>query len=361
MKPTLHLVYPHAEGVSAPDVIGRKLGEYLSGKYIVVLHEWDTFSRIRPRNGDVLIGHPHPLFGTTFRRSFGQQGWARRVVMSPFNGDAKQVAFLDPYVRHADAFLAITGAWWFDRVPYTEVSHWAPHMVHIDLAVDTQEFPRVKEEFSPAGRRRLLYIGHAGWQKNVSYLSQIALARPQWDFAWIGRGQGTDIPGVRHLGFRDTSLKHTQELIASFDFMVTVGRNDANPITILEALAWGLIPFCTRQSGYADVRGIVNLPLDDVDGALHILDGWQVAPNELLVDAQGEGTELLHQHYTWARFGKQVEEAIWANLAPTSRVSLRQIMHLKRVAAISPYSPVRSEGRRMLWSALRKSMRAHRT
>lgn len=359
MNPTIHLVYPHGATTSAPNVIGRRLGEYLSHRHTVVLHNWDSLSRIRPNSGDVLIGHPHPLPGTIFRRSFSHRGWARRLVMSPFNGSSRQVAFLDPYVRRADAYLAITGPWWFDRVPLTDVSHWGPHMVHLDLAVDRGDFPRVKRNFAPKGNRRLLYIGHAGWQKNVSYLSDIALARPQWDFAWFGPGSEGDIRGVNHLGFRNTALEETRRLIASFDFFITVGRYDANPMTVLEAMGWGLLPFCTSQSGYAGVPGIVNLPLDDINGALSILDRWQEMPESVLMEAQRANLDLLETHYTWDRLGETVENTIWRDLPPTSAISVFRRMELMMIAATSPYSVLRAEGRAMASVAIRGALREH--
>ena len=359
MTGTIHLVYPHSSAISAPNIIGRKLSEYLSRRHTVILHDWDSLSRIQPSSGDILIGHPHPVPGTIFRRSFAQRGWARRVVLSPYNGHSRQVAFLDPYVRQADAYLAITGPWWFDRIALTDFGHWKPRMVHLDLAVDNHDFPQVKFNFAPQGVRRLLYIGHSGWQKNVSYLSEIALARPQWNFAWLGPGGESDIPGVEHLGFRDTALAQTQALIASFDFFVTVGRSDANPMTVLEAMSWGLLPFCTPQSGYAGVPGIENLPLDDVDGAVSILELWQEAPESMLMKAQKANFELLNKDYTWERLGRAVEKGIWTDLPPTSTVSLRQRLRFKAIAAVSPYSVLRTEGRRMARAVLRNALRLH--
>jgi len=43
--------------------------------------------------------------------------------------------------------------------------------------------------------------------------------------------------------------------------MLTVGSADANPTTILEAMAWGLIPICTPTSGYMGIPSIPNVPV----------------------------------------------------------------------------------------------------
>ena len=44
--------------------------------------------------------------------------------------------------------------------------------------------------------------------------------------------------------------------------MITLGSADANPTTILEAMAWGLIPVCSVQSGYEGFSSIRNISID---------------------------------------------------------------------------------------------------
>ena len=84
--------------------------------------------------------------------------------------------------------------------------------------------------------------------------------------------------------------------------MVTVGSSDANPTTILEAMARGLIPICTPQSGYAGVPGIVNVPLGDSRAATHVIRQWLECPEEQLVETQRANWALLDRDYTWDRF-----------------------------------------------------------
>lgn len=356
----IHLVYPHGDGIAAPHVIGRRLGEHLARRHNVVLHDWDALDVVAPRPGDILLGHPHPVPGTLFRRSFGRRGWSRRLVLSPFNGDVRQVAFLDPFVRRADAYLAITGKWWADHVGSTPMAHWAPHMVHLDLAIDPADFPFVKAEIAPPGRRRILYVGHSGWQKNVAYLSQIALACPQWEFGWIGSGNQGDIPGVVHHGMRDTSLRSTQDLVATYDFLLTVGRADANPMCVLEAMGWGLVPVCTPQSGYVDEPGVVNVPLDDARGAARVLEEWQNAPEERLRGAQRTNVTRLDTHFTWERFGRQVEEAFDVDHQQARPVGPAQRARLAATALSSQSGPLRGTGRRLAARVVRERLLSHR-
>jgi glycosyltransferase involved in cell wall biosynthesis len=307
---TLHVVYPSGPAIRAPATIGRNLLRRLEGRYRVAHYGWDEVRLVRPGPGDVLLGHPHPVPWTVFRLSARQPGWRRVLVMCPYaHGDRKGWAYLDPAIRRADLYLAITGRYWAAHAAEGPFRHWAPKMVHLDLAVDRAEFPRVKGAFAPPGQRRFLYIGNTTAIKNIGYLSAIARAMPETEISWIGSRQKR-IPGLRELGRQDFSLPAAREMVAAHDFLLTVGRSDPNPTTILESMAWGLVPVCTRQSGYEGEPGIVNVPLDDVDGAVRVLRELQGAPAERLEALRAANDERLGTHYNWDRFAAQVVEAI---------------------------------------------------
>ncbi len=311
----IHLIYPHRDRISAPDVIGATLAKALRAIDDVRTYEVDSFERIRPAPGDILLGHAYQFAPTVFRRSVLQPGWARRILLQPYNGDWEQVGFLDDgIVDHCDLFLTITGRYWFDRVPTTHAARWFPKMVHVDLAVDRDSFPRVKHDIGPAGQRRILYVGNDHPGKNIPYLSAIA---GQWGggaIDWAGRGEPA--PHLRQLGFVDFASPAGRALIANYDFLITAGCADANPTTVLEAMSWGLIPICTPTSGYEGETGIVNIPLADVAGACAILDRLQHADDAALETLRQAGEKRLTTHFTWARFVDQVVAAIQSDTSP---------------------------------------------
>lgn len=340
---TIHLVYPHGTRISTPDAIGRELGRRLECSYRVVYHDWDAGVRIRPAPGDVLIGHPHPAPGTCFRRSMREPGWRRILILSPYaHGDLVQCAFLDPLLAGCHQYLAITGAYWFRRVQDSPFSHWQPKMVHLDLAVERRDFPAVKHAFNPPGQRRFVYIGHTGFYKNTAYLSQIAQALPECEFGWIGGGRG-EIAGLRRLGFQNFSSAAGRQLLAQHDFLLTVGYADANPTTILEAMAWGLLPVCTPQSGYESgqphTAGIANVPLDDVAGAVSVLRALQELSEDELRRRQQANWTALDAHFHWERFAGQVLAAIASTDQPAlGACPAERRRQLRRIALRSPYA-----------------------
>jgi glycosyltransferase involved in cell wall biosynthesis len=307
---------------------------------------------LEPGDDDVLLGHPHPAPWTVFRRSARQPGWRRVIILAPYNHDPRQVSFVDSLVSRCDLYLAITGGYWFDSIQGSLFSHWAPKMVHVDLAVDRHDFPIIKRRFNPAGSRRFLYIGHSGWQKNVRYLQRIAQMMPRFAFSWMGDGR-TDIEGVTRLGHHDFVSDSARSLVASHDFLLSVGKVDANPATILEAMAWGLVPACTPTSGYSGYRGIVNIPLDDPAGAVSVLEGLQYAPEHALQNMQSENWNALDVHFNWNRFASQVRVAIDSGASPPMlREGTGRKARLRVAAVVSPHSMLRRGNLRLL---------AHRT
>lgn len=347
---TVHLVYPHGPSIATPDAIGRKVGERLERTYRVVHHDWNARYGIRPRPDEALVGHPHPLPGTVFRRSSRAGGWGRVLMLAPFVDDPIQVAFVDSIIGNCDLFLAITGPYWYSRIGGSQWSHWKPKMVRVDLAVDRADFPPLKTGFNLPGQRRFVYIGHKGHFKNTPYLGEIARSLPGVEFAWIGP-DSQELPGVATLGGQDFSTTAARQLVAGFDFLITVGRADANPTTILEAMAWGLIPVCSPQSGYQGVSGIVNVPLDDVTGVATVIRELQEMSDADLRRMQQENWDRLDRNFTWDRFAAQVVGAIESTdtpaLGPAS--GLRRLRLSWAAATSSQTSP---------WRDLRRLARA---
>lgn len=311
----VHLVYPHEQRISCPDAIGRNLSEHLRSRYEVHLYDWDSNQVIHPEQDDILLGHPHPSPRTTFRRSLPSKGWSRRLILAPYNhGDPRQSAWLSGIVQECDLFLAITGEYWMKTASSSSFAHWLPKMVQMDLAVDRNDFPAVKTDFNAPGRRRFLFIGHSRWTKNVDYLSRIAQRIGSDAVSWMGVGRA--IPWTKPLGFQDFRETQALELVAEHDFLLSVGRADANPAVVLEAMAWGLIPACSKESAHADLPGIVEVPLDDVDGAVRVLNDLQTTDATTLHQMQQENWSILDERFTWGAFAERAIDAIESSRSP---------------------------------------------
>ena len=335
---TVHLVYPHSRRISCPDAIGRKIGECLEPHYAVKYYNLESPETIHPGPDDILIGHAIPSPYSIFRRSLKQPGWRRVILITPFaHGDPRYYAFVDQFIDRCDLYLAITGRYWFQSLKDSAFARWLPKMIHLDLAVDRQDFPVLKEKFNPSGKRSFVYIGIYKPYKNLAYLSRLACQLPNTRMDWIGVGRS--FPNLKPLGALDFSKPEAKEVVRQYDFMITVGDSDPNPTTILEAMAWGLIPVCSEQSGYTGYPGIINLPLDNLDNAIKILQRLQDCPEAELKQMQRVNWKALDEHFNWDRFTSQVKDAIESQASPRLEpLSTQHRLYLRWIEWFSPYA-----------------------
>ena len=312
----VHLVYPVGNKVSTPDTIGFHLQIELEKHYQVTTYNYDEIKLIKPGNSDVLIGHWHPNPLTVFRMSAKKKGWKRVLGLAPFCPDSTgwQNAFGNNIIKNCDRYLAITGNYWMNRLNDSPFQHWEPKTVHLDLAVDRRNFPFIKKNFNSAGKRRFIYIGHSAWYKNTSFLEKIAQKLPHIDFAWIGGN--SSLKDIKRLGKFDFSNQEAKNLIQEYDFLITVGSADGNPTTILEAMAWGLIPVCSVQSGYEGFSGIQNISIDLIGDAVAAIEKLQSVSEVQLKKWQQENLECLDRHFNWERFCSQVLDEIESKYSP---------------------------------------------
>ncbi len=282
-------------------------------------------------------------------------------MLAPFSpGDPRQFGFADRVLERCDLFLAITGPHWMSCAGASDAAHWLPKIVHVDLAVDRKDFPVVKHRFAPAGQRSFVYIGNTAWYKNPTYLEEIASRLPSTRFGWIGRGERS-IRGFDALGSQDFSTQVGRELVAGFDFLLTVGSADANPTTIIEAMAWGLIPVCTPESGYSGIPSIPNVPLGDADSAVAILRRLDNMPERELDEMRAANWALLDHHFKWDRLCSQAVDAVDSHLSPPlDDEPLARRLRLAWATWSGPFSPLRRTQLRLGVKALNTAVRGPR-
>jgi glycosyltransferase involved in cell wall biosynthesis len=264
------------------------------------------------------------------------------MLMPYVHVDDYHLSLAEPVIRNCDLFLAITGKPWFESVDSSITAHWLPKMIQVDLAVDRFDFPRIKTSFNPPNRRRFLYIGHTGWYKNTPYLTELSRRLPEFEFSWIGSGDG-GIPGLKSLGRQDFRTVESRQLVAEHDFLLTVGVGDANPTTVLEAMSWGLVPVCTPESGYRGERGIVTVPARDPAAAEQVLRELQAQTAAELAALQASNDARLEGHFNWDRFTQQIVSAIESDdspeldpVSPTRRLRLGWLSAQRQATVLAP-------------------------
>jgi glycosyltransferase involved in cell wall biosynthesis len=326
---TVHFIYKSGTPVSTPHAIGREVFKRLSRDFPAVLHDPASSGTINPAPGDILLGHPSFDRNDLFHRSVRKGGWAKTVVIHPFcPTDLNSYAHLGFAVPLCDAFLAITGRVWIDRLPETVFGQWAGELVHLDLAVDRADFPPLRStEVAPAGTRRFLFVGNHPHYKNVPFLNKLAAQMPDVEFHRVGPFKRR----FRHLkqhGPMDFGQKDALEFAASFDFMITPSEMDANPTTILEAMALGVLPVAPEGSGYYAHDGVLQISGRDLRSAEATIRLLQNLDSAEILERRRANWQRLDDHYNWDRFYEVVRETILSDnkknfsLPPMARARL---------------------------------------
>jgi len=308
----IHLIYPHKNINRTPDVIGFKLYKFLSNHFKVVLYEWDSFEKINPISGDILLGHLHPNPFTIMHRSFFNKKWSKRFILQPFNGNKYNLLNIDKYIHFSDGYFAISGKYWINSMhksPYFK--HWCYKTIHLELAIDPKNFRFLKKSFNRIGSRRILYIGNDNKNKNLSYLNSLARTL-NINVDWIGNGLNK-YSNLRKLGYFDFALTSNLKILSGYDFLITVGKNDANPTTVLEAMSWGIIPICSETSGYISNDGVLLLSSDDIFEASNELKKYLNYSSSYLLSLQKNNISKIKKYFNWNIFLNKIFNQIKSN------------------------------------------------
>ena len=195
------------------------------------------------------------------------------------------------------------GIW--DTGPF---AHWTPKLRHLNMAVDCTKFAHLKKRFNPPGKRRFFFIGNSGGYKGTHLLSLLfGLAKDQ-QCAWIGSDRSW--PNLIHHPSATLDTTYMEQVAEECDFFVTMGDSDANPTTILEAMAWGFPVCCTPESGYLDDAIFYRLSTRDMRHNLSVLDQLQKTPSAELLDRAAHARTVVEQDFSWARFGSTVRSEV---------------------------------------------------
>jgi len=306
---TIHLVYPHKPLARTPDAIGFNLAKGLSERgYKVVLYNLynSKHLKFKPSKNDILLGHPRWEINSTFNDLIQLIGWKRIIVIHPFcPADLESYAHLFKYCTLADRFIAITGKYWAKAIKDTAFFAWTDKFLQLDLAIDRKNFPRIKKNFNPPGKRKFIFIGNHTHYKNVGFLNKIAGMMKNIEFHRIGP-YSKKFPNLIQHGAHEVNSIYAKKLIKDMDYMITMSNRDANPTTILESSAMGLIALCPRGSGYEEDGGVFNISGLNIHEAIDYINYLNDAESTLLEQKRKDMTNLLDQYYCWPRFVDQV-------------------------------------------------------
>jgi glycosyltransferase involved in cell wall biosynthesis len=221
----------------------------------------------------------------------------------------------DEISTKADKIFSICGPYWYDTIDNTPFRHWKPKITRLDMAVDGNHFPYLRTRFNEPGKRKLVYIGSNMPMKNVGYLYNIMQLMPDVRLHWYGGDGGhplAKLPNVDVTGWVRLTPDMAAQIVNECDIFVNVSNSDANPTTLLEAMAWGIITACTKESGYWKDPLFTELYLNDPAMTVQAIRGLLEAPGEELMQRAAAGRAAIETKYTWDLFCR----TIWNELEP---------------------------------------------
>lgn len=303
----------------APYTITKHLYKELVRRVPTLLYHPSERVRCPFEPNDIFIGHPFfPYSDRTVgvtELSINREPRPRVfALLSPLHCNTRVKTnhlsknYLDAVGRllpGVDILFAIMGQYWWDQWTSSPYSHWKPKMVRLDMAVNIQNYPRVKKAFNPPGKRGYLYIGNNDPVKGIELLSKLLSGLGEYPRGWIG--SGAEIPGIPRIN-RHTTLTSVfmSQLAERFDFFITTGVADANPTTILESMAWGFPVICTPQSGYYATPYRKNVFFEDIPASLEILRELQFAHEADLMRMADEARYVVEAEYNWDNFVRTI-------------------------------------------------------
>lgn len=320
---TLHFVYaykPDNAEIQAPHSITRNLYNYLSTRTKVIYHEWDSRKPIKLTPDDVLLGHPHYEPNTVVQRVFRDRIKCKaRCLIHPFHHRRPQDNMpFDFMAIQADKIFSICGPYWYDTIEQSPFAHWKPKMIRLDSAVDPAHFPFLRTptgptSFNPPGKRKLIYMGGSTPHKNLEYLTEIMAALPDVELHWFGGHDHllTRLKNVHYTGWQKLDQNTARNIVTNYDIMINVSCSDANPTTLTESRAWGIITACTKESGYVNDPFFTELYLGDIDRTIEAIRGLLNTPSDQLYQRAVESRAEIEHKYTWDNFCNTV----WSHIA----------------------------------------------
>lgn len=298
----------------SPYTITRNVHRALSKLGEVVYYDWCHCGPFQPvATDDIVIGHPNYPESTALRQLFKNKCRAK-ILMFPFHHGMPEINWpFDDLVRQADAYLCITGPYWYDTAQDTMFAHWKSKMVRLDMAIDQEHFPLVKTSYNDPGKRSFFYIGADRPEKGLSTLRDI-FQGTNHVLHLYGMIDGANaicrLPNVKLHGFTPVTPQFARGLARIADCHLHGGISDANPTTLLETTCWGFVAGCTPQSGYWPDQPFYGLNRNDIEGCRSLLNYVQSVPSDVLLKrAESNRLFVAHRH-TWDVFTSKVVDVV---------------------------------------------------
>lgn len=306
-----------AESRNAPYTISYHAGRYLRER--AKERGWDfEFVGLeqdaeRVTSDDIIVGHP--WFPGGFMIDAIQEIPQHVFILQPYTRNfvaPTEVEWVRDYLDAATQVFFITGRYWFDGIADSPYADFLPKMTRLDMAVNGLVHPYLKHSWNLPGKRAALCIGNDTPAQNWAEVAELARTTGL-KLGYCGNADPDifrHVSNFKHFGGTEFDERTIAYLCKEYDALICLHRESANPTVLLEAAAWGLIPYCTETSGYYANEPFMELRLGDLAFNWSQIERLQTAAEPFL-RVQSEATRrLIEQQYNWDIFCKTLWEGI---------------------------------------------------
>lgn len=307
---------------NAPYVITWHLGRFLREKAASLGFEFryvnlDDLGDYSIGSDDIVIGHTwypdgfvNRALDSAARLKFVLQPYSEGMVAET------ERAWIKGLFAKADHLFLITGPEWWRRMPSGPYAEWQAKATRLDMAINTAVHPYLKTRWNPPGKRGFLAIGSDIPAKGIDLVAQLA-QMGGCRLLYYGNADASRFEHVPQ-AIIDSGAEFTPDVIASlcrdYDFFLSMSRYDANPTTLLETTAWGLVAACTPESGYSPYEPFMELRLDDMPFNLEQIDRLQTMPDYDLRQRSERLRHYVEDCHRWTTFCETVWRGIEVRL-----------------------------------------------
>jgi len=305
--------------LAAPASIAYNLINALKSKSNLKLYDYRQRTFCKLEKSDILLFHPcaimkdgHPIspdFNTIGLQSLIKNNVGNKYMIIPYNHDINQIEWLKPVLlkNKISGLIAITGKYWSESWNKSPLFNYVDNICFVEMGIDTEDYPLIKTEFNPPGKRKFLYIGKTGNIKNTSELENIAKNVPGFEGGYISNGK---ISGWKKIsGFVDLTPKVVSKLAQEYDIFLNVSTFDAQATTILEQMCFGFPVACTQESGYS-YKSIIRLDPYNTKFNCEQIKFIQNMPSVELLKLSIANRKIVKNNHNWDVFVKKITKFI---------------------------------------------------
>lgn len=310
------------EPISSPYSLTWHVGRFLRDKAIQHGYEF-AYRNLDEKYGDeigagdIVIGHT--LYPDGWMNGALDSKAKAKFVLQPYHHDmvgVSEIPWIKALFAKADRLLFVTGPYWFDTMERGPFGDWKARATRIDMAINAEQHRSSKTAWNKPGKRKFLAIGADSPCKGFDWIADL-FRQCGYHLGYYGSApmeRFAHVPQFYHYGGAIFTPAVQADITREYDFFVSLARSDANPTTLLETTAWGLLAFANQESGYWPGEPFVPLKApctrNDMLDNLEMLDMAQRMDDYELRALAARTQAKIVGHYTWSRFCASV----WAEV-----------------------------------------------